>query len=315
LPEGRNLRARQFAIEMRERAGSDAAFVQSALEHFRRGGFEYTLTPPLLSLDSVDDFMFNTRRGFCGHYASAFAMLMRAGGVPARVVTGYIGGEWNPIGRYFLIRQSEAHAWTEVWIEQRGWVRVDPTSVVAPERLRAGLLDLLPDAVSAPRRFVHNSRWLTQMGQAWDALNAWWNDSVLEFDFRTQLNILDRLGFDSPGWQQLGWAFALALCFWMLWMAWQMGRLPAGPRSDRLSQAYQRLCAKLASAGIAREPHLGPLAYADAVAAARPDLAGTVRPLLTRYATLRFGRSNNDSSDVSAFERAVAKLRLTRVNR
>jgi protein-glutamine gamma-glutamyltransferase len=312
LPEGRNPRSRQLAIQMRERAGSEERFISSVLELFRQGGFAYTLTPPLLDLNSVDDFIFNTKRGFCGHYASAFAMMMRAGGVPTRVVTGYQGGEWNPIGRYFLVRQSEAHAWTEVWLDQRGWVRVDPTGVVAPERLQSSILDLLPDAVSAPARFIHRSAWLTNIGQAWDALNAAWNNRVLEFDFRAQLDILARLGFDTPGWQQLGWAFATGLTLWLAWVAWQFGRVPQGARGDRLSRAYQKLCAKLSEAGISREPHVGPLAYAAHVAAARPDLAPTVQPLILHYANLRFGPPPDRAPDISAFERAVARLRIAK---
>ena len=128
---------------MRERApSSDGAFVDAVLNLLRTGGFVYSLTPPLLDYDSVDDFVFNTRSGFCGHYASAFVTLMRGAGIPARVVTGYLGGEWNPIGEYFIVRQSDAHSWTEVWLEGRGWTRVDPTAVVEPERLTRGILNL-----------------------------------------------------------------------------------------------------------------------------------------------------------------------------
>ncbi len=154
LPDGRNPRSQALARRLRAAAPDVPAYVASVVALFRDGHFEYTLTPPLLDLNSVDDFLFNTRRGFCGHFASAFAMLMRAGGVPARVVTGYQGGEWNPIGGYFLIRRSDAHAWVEVWEDGRGWVRVDPTAIVAPERLRRGILDLLPGAGSVPERLT-----------------------------------------------------------------------------------------------------------------------------------------------------------------
>jgi len=121
-------------------ATDDAAFVARVLNYLRDGGFVYTLTPQRLGRDSVDDLLFRTREGFCGHYASAFVDLMRAGQVPSRVVTGYLGGVWNPIGGYLLVRQADAHAWAEVWLTGRGWVRADPTAMVAPDRLSRELL-------------------------------------------------------------------------------------------------------------------------------------------------------------------------------
>src|SRR5262249_58455899 len=124
--------SQRLAREMRSRAASDQAYIAAVLQLFKTGGFVYSLTPPLLNYDSVDDFLLNTRSGFCGHYASAFVTLMRGAGIPARVVTGYLGGEWNPIGEYFIVRQSDAHSWAEVWVEGKGWLRVDPTAVVEP---------------------------------------------------------------------------------------------------------------------------------------------------------------------------------------
>src|SRR5262249_26710050 len=184
LPPGNNDRSRQFALDLRGRSASDKAYVDAVLKFFRTGGFEYTLTPPRLGPNSVDDFLFQTRQGFCGHFASAFVTLMREGGVPAHVVTGYLGGEWNPTGGDYIVRQSDAHAWAEVWLEGRGWTRVDPTAVVAPERLQRGILDFLPNAVSAPARLVRRSTFLTALLQRWDALNTWWNDDVIKFDFK-----------------------------------------------------------------------------------------------------------------------------------
>ena len=163
LPESRNSRSEKFARAMHAQAGSDMAYISAVLEYFRSNGFEYTLTPPRLDYDSVDDFMFNTRKGFCGHFASAFTDLMRAAGVPARVVTGYLGGEWNPFGEFFIVRQSDAHAWSEVWLDGRGWVRVDPTAVVAPERLHRGIFDLLPGSVSTPERLIRGFPWLARV--------------------------------------------------------------------------------------------------------------------------------------------------------
>jgi transglutaminase-like putative cysteine protease len=154
FPPARNPRSVELAHSLRARASSDAGYIDSVLDYLRRGGFSYTLEPPRLNLDSVDDLLFRTREGFCGHYASAFVMLMRAAGVPARVVTGYLGGSWNRYGGYLYITQSDAHAWAEVWLETRGWVRVDPTAVVAPGRLTEGLDELLPGVAGSGRRLA-----------------------------------------------------------------------------------------------------------------------------------------------------------------
>jgi transglutaminase-like putative cysteine protease len=313
-PGGRNPRSLQLAREIRARVSSDGAFVDAVLKLLRTGGFVYSLTPPLLDYDSVDDFLFNTRSGFCGHYASAFVTLMRGAGIPARVVTGYLGGEWNPIGDYFIVRQSDAHSWAEVWLEGRGWTRVDPTAVVEPERLTRGILNLLPDTGSAEARLVRFSPSFAALLQRWDAVNMWWTNHVLKYDFKSQLNLLSRLGIRSPDLSALGWAFVTALLSWLTWIAWQMGRGPSRVRPDRLARAYARLCRKLAGIGLPRSAHQGPIAYAEAIAEQRPDLREAVRALLTRYAELRYGAPRTDSraADVAGFERSVARLIVAR---
>ena len=314
-PQGRNPRTLQFARDLRAKSASDGAYIDAVLQYFHTRGFVYSLTPPLLDYNSVDDFLFNTHSGFCGHYASAFVSLMRAAGIPARVVTGYLGGEWNPVGGYFVIRQSDAHSWGEVWLEGHGWVRVDPTAVVAPDRLTRGMLDLLPNAGSAESRFLRASPGLMGLLQRWDALNEWWTDHVLKFDYRSQLNLLSRLGFQTPDLMMVGWIFGGVLMSWLLWIAWQVGRSPLrAARPDRLARAYERLCRKLARVGLPpRAAHEGPLAYADVVSEKRPDLAGAIRALLTRYAELRYGSPHASGvEDVAGFERSVARLRLAK---
>lgn len=311
LPGNRNARSRALAADLRRQFPNDRAYVRAVLDLFRTGGFEYTLTPPKLDRDSVDDFLFNTRRGFCGHYASAFATLMRAADVPARVVTGYLGGEWNPIGRYFAVRQSEAHAWVEVWIEGRGWTRVDPTGVVAPERLTQGLYDLIPGAASFTTRVVRESAWITQITQTWDAVNAWWRFQVVDFDLDAQLALLDDLGFEAPDWRDLALLFACAIAAWLAWVAWQSRRGLRYRRRDGLARAYERLSRRLARLGLARAEHEPPLAYAARISAARPALAATAGALVEEYATLRFGRGASAEA-VRSFGRRVRAINLDR---
>jgi hypothetical protein len=259
----------------------------------------------------VDDFLFRTRTGFCGHYASAFVLLMRAAGVPARVVTGYLGGEWNPSGGYLMVRQADAHAWAEVWLEGRGWTRVDPTAVVEPERLQRGALDLLPDAMAASTRLLRATPWMVHLLQRWDAANAWWNERVVRFDYATQIDVLERFGVRSPDARTLGWAFVLVLLTWLGLVAWHLGRSMRPRRPDAVARAYALLCRKLARTGLARTPYQGPLAYAEALRAAHPSLDEGAHALLARYAQLRYGAPQpaTRARDIEEFRRAVRRLR------
>jgi hypothetical protein len=231
--------------------------------------------------------------------------------VPAHVVTGYLGGEWIPYGGYFLVRQSEAHAWAEVWLAGRGWMRVDPTAVVAPERLQRGLLDLLPQQLPARARLLHASPWLNELLQRWDAANAWWTNRVVKFDYDAQLGLLERLGIRSPDARALGWAFMSALCLWLAIIAWHVGRSIRRARPDPLSRAYARLCRKLARI-VPRAPHQGPLAFGEALIARRPEVRTAVLPLLERYAELRYGppAPEQRAQDIRTFHDAVARLSL-----
>jgi transglutaminase-like putative cysteine protease len=313
LPPSGNARTRALAESLRARAGTNLAVVQAALEYLRQNGFVYSLEPERLGTDAIDDFLFRTRVGFCGHYASAFVVLMRAAGIPARVVTGYLGGEWIPYGGYLLVRQAEAHAWAEVWLEGRGWARVDPTAVIAPERLQRGILDLMPQELSVRGRLLHASPWLAQWLQRWDAANAWWTNYVVRFDYETQLNVLARLGIRSPDARYLGWSFMLALCGWLALTAWHVGRSRRPRRPDPLARAYARLCRKLARI-VPRAPHQGPLDFAAALSARRPEVQASVQPLLTRYAELRYGppAPQTRAQDIRAFRQAVQRLALSR---
>jgi transglutaminase-like putative cysteine protease len=314
LQRGHNPRARELAHELRARANTDAAFVAAALGFLRDGGFAYSLEPEELGADQIDEFLFGTRTGFCGHYASAFTVLMRAGGVPARVVTGYLGGEWNPVGGYLVVRQSDAHAWVEVWLAASGWTRIDPTAVVEPARLERGAFDLLPEAMSASTRLLRGAPWLVHLLQRWDAANAWWNERVVKFGYSTQLDVLERLGFHGADALVLGWAFVAALLGWLALIAWHLGRSLRPRRPDAIARAYALLCGKLARAGVTRAPHQGPLAYAAELGTARPAVAASARDLLEEYARLRYGAPDPATlaRDVERFMFSVRRLRIAR---
>jgi len=300
--------------------GAPEQIVQRALRLFADGGFRYTLTPPILGDDPVDEFLFESRRGYCEHFATAFVTLMRAAGVPARVVAGYQGGERNPSGGYLIVRQSDAHAWAEVQLEGRGWVRVDPTSVVAPERIEFGsealrrllLQGLTPGELSgeALRRAMaldplHSGArrvWLV-----WDAFNSSWARWVADFGASRQRDLLRSLGIDAPDWTDLVATLASgALLAMLLAVAWVLHRRE---RPDPSLRAYRKLCAKLARAGIQCRPHEGPLAVASRVAERRPDLAQPVGEIIGEYVEIRYGASAAKAA-ARDLQRAVARLRV-----
>ncbi|HEY6124786.1 MAG TPA: DUF3488 and transglutaminase-like domain-containing protein [Steroidobacteraceae bacterium] len=307
LPLDRNPRARALALDLRARTGSDAAFARAVLDWFRDNGLEYTLEPGVTTLDSVDTTLFDSRKGFCGHFASSYAMMMRAAGVPARVVTGYLGGEWNPVGGYIVVRQSDAHAWTEIWLDETGWTRIDPTAVVAPERLNRGIFDLMPESLPLTSTFLHNSALLSRLEHLWDGANQWWQERVVEFNVRAQLNLLRKLGIDSPSWQHLAWGFGAALVLWIAWVSLTLRRGVARTKPDRIGRAWIRATRKLARVAPARAPAEGPMEYAGRVSAQRPDLAARIDALAALYTRLRYGREATHQ-DVAAFEREVRNL-------
>jgi transglutaminase-like putative cysteine protease len=175
---GGNKRARALAESWRQDINSDEAIMRKALSMFRNQKFYYTLLPPLLGDNQVDEFLFDTLQGFCEHYSSSFVFLMRSAGIPARVVTGYLGGKINSVGNYMIVRQSDAHAWAEVWLKDRGWVRVDPTASVSPERLNSGIAAAVPYSDQLPMMARTEFEWLRTMRMSMDAMANNWNQWV-----------------------------------------------------------------------------------------------------------------------------------------
>jgi protein-glutamine gamma-glutamyltransferase len=298
-------RVRAYADYLRRQHAEPAARVQAVLTHIRDEHFVYTLTPPLLGDDPVDQFFFETRRGFCEHYASAFATLMRATGVPARIVVGYQGGEVNPTGNYLIVRQADAHAWVEVALPGRGWVRVDPTAAVAPERVELGIeairrleaQGLVPGAVSAEALArALNLGWLERMTREarlyWDYTNLAWYRFVVDYRKENQEGLLHALGFETIQWSRvlilLGGACTLLLVGYVAWAR-------RGPTLDPAQRWYLRFCRKLQRGGVTRAAHEGPLAFCERACGVRPDLAPVIRAVTAHYLNLRYAPSaSND---------------------
>lgn len=308
LPPDRNPRSIALAHSLRAGAPSDARFIEAVLAMFRDQDYFYTLEPPRLAADSVDDFLFNTRRGFCEHFASAFTMLARAAGIPARVVTGYQGGEFNPMGGYLIVRQSDAHAWSEVWLEGRGWVRVDPTAAIAPERIERGIDAAMSAGEPVPGRRLRASPVLSQLRLAWDAMNTFWNNQVVEFGEQQQHWLLERLSIEQPRWEYLGAALLAILGgFFAILSAWLAWRFRPAPR-DPVASVYDRLCILLARHQVARQPHEGPNDYLVRAQATLPQLAASLEEIRALYVRLRYGPDPLDS-ELSRLKYLVGRLK------
>jgi len=299
LPAGRNPRTAALARELRAQAPGERAFLERLLRRFATEPFHYSLSAPPLGAESVDEFLFDVRVGFCEHYASALAVLLRAGGVPARVVVGYQGAERNPFGDYWIVRQANAHAWVEAWLNG-AWQRVDPTAAVAPERIERGYAETLAATPRVAERLWRSNAYINRLVLSWDAANAAWDRWVLAFGPATQDELLLALGFDVPQTVQLSGlaAGATAICLIVLAVAL---RHRAPRHRDPAARHYGRLCRRLAVAARPRAPGETAEHYAEAVAAVRPDLAAEARRITALYLRLRYG-----GPDAEGLERELA---------
>ncbi len=287
LPSGYNPRARQLGALWARTWVQPTAVVQEALAYFRRQSFVYTLESPRLGSNPVDEFLFDTRRGYCEHYATAFVVLMRAAGIPARVVTGYQGGTYNPLGGYLIVQERDAHAWSEVWFAGQGWVRVDPTAAVAPERIELGMERF--QGVSARGSLPEMVFWqwaADNLRLGWDAVNNGWNHWILGYGPQLQRELFGSLGWPDVTWQGLTIALVLAMT---LGLAVLVARFsPVRETPDPLGELYRQFCAKLARRGIPRSPNEGPLAYARRVGQTVPRHARMVQLIIRIYVALRY---------------------------
>lgn len=289
LPAAANPRAAEYAQALRKQFPDDRRLISEILNRFRNENFVYTLSPPLLGEQPVDEFLFGTRSGFCEHYASAFAVLMRAAGIPARIVTGYQGGEVNPVGGYILVRQADAHAWVEVWLENSGWVRIDPTAAVAPNRVERGIASALPRSDPLPLFVRGDFEWLQQMRLTWDSVTYTWNQWVLGYTPERQRRFLSRLGFSDATWQTLAILLLVGAGLSVLLGAALALRELRAARSDAVQAAYARFCRKLARRGLSRQPAEGPWNFAERAGQMRPDLATAIAEITGLYTALRYG--------------------------
>ncbi len=309
LPPELNPQSRQLAANWRAEGRNDAQLISRTLSYFNQQNFHYTLEPPTLGNNGIDDFLFTTRQGFCEHYASSFVFLMRAAHIPARVVTGYQGGEYNEFGNYYIVRQSDAHAWAEVWLTGRGWVRVDPTAAIAPERVEHNLSASMKDNATLPFMARNPPRWLVNLRLNFDSLSFQWNQWVIGYNSERQFALLSRFGMASLSAQATNMLAGLAGLIGLF--ALFMLRHLLKHKPDKTQAAWLALCRKLAKTGLPRAAHEGARDYADRVALARPDLALAIHAIAAHYLALRYG-AVQDVHSQNELIRLVAKFRPRR---
>ena len=289
LPPGFNPQTHEYAAKLRNTTEDNAALVRTVLTLFRTEPFRYTLEPPPLGKHAIDEFLFSTRAGFCEHYASAFVVLMRALDIPARVVTGYQGGQLNPIDDYLTIRQSDAHAWAEVWLKGRGWVRVDPTAAVAPERIERNLVPSAPPQGLGSLIPLDLSRqtWITALRQRSDAAGNGWNQWVLNYTPQRQKNLLQSLGFRRVDWSTLTLLMIGLGSAVMLVIAIPL--LRNRRTLDPLDALYRKLCDLLAARGMPRAVHEGPRSYGARLMAPGSRIVPAKQQMITEFLQLYEG--------------------------
>ncbi|QSX78258.1 transglutaminase TgpA family protein [Agrilutibacter solisilvae] len=280
LPDGFNPRTLALAREWRRDAGADdTAIVDRALAWVRRD-FAYTLDTPPWGRNAVDEFLFDTRAGFCQHFSASFVVLMRGAGIPARVVTGYAGGYKNVFSDYWIVRRSDAHAWAEVWLQGRGWVRVDPTAAVAPERIYDTLADRMPGA---------GGLFGALGSQAWnlrDWMRRGWNNLALGFDAQRQSQLFKPLGVDRLRSRDLIILFGLFTVLAITWMAWLSARGQREP--DPVIRAWHRLQRRYRRHGLACAPHEPAGQWAERVRLEHPDQGAALAQLSDRFVAWRY---------------------------
>jgi len=320
LPESGNPKARALAEKWSSQTRSAEEIVSKALLFLKENGFAYTLRPTKATGDAIDDFLFRTRKGYCEHFASAFAFLMRAAGIPARIVGGYLGGERNPFGNYLIIRQSDAHVWVEVWLPKTGWSRIDPTSTVAPQRIVQGAAAALPPAERP--RYLSSPYWAAlyrywkPVQFAWDRANNSWNLWVVGYSNWQQRQLFSNVGIKGGRLKTITAALAIILASAGLSIA--LAQLVRGrilsEETDPVQKAYLLFCRKLSRTIMPKAPGQGPVDYARRITARRKDLAAGVQEITALYVQLRYGRAGS-KRDVERLQRLVRKFKPKKTGR
>ena len=313
LPDTSNPRTRTLAESMYAQSGSVGEYINNVLRMYNLEEFVYTLRPPLLGENGIDEFIHDSRRGFCEHYAGSFVFMLRAVGIPARIVVGYQGGEYNPRGNYVSVRQFDAHAWTEVWLEGSGWVRFDPTSAVAPDRIELGL----EAAVEEENTFLANSPlsifryrqllWLTELRLQIDAIGHYWDTWVVGYTPETQMSLLRKYLGDVSR-QRIGMimitVFFSLLAVVGLFILMKRSKAVLRP----VDEEYLRFCQIMEKRGYGRRFGEGPLDYARRIRREIPEYSQEVDAITSTYVQMNY--IETEPQDYMVLKKAIRLFRF-----
>jgi transglutaminase-like putative cysteine protease len=319
LPTSISPAVRDLAQSWIAQNSNPRATVNSALQFFRTQAFRYSLSPGEYKKNDLDEFLFHRRVGFCEHYAASFATLMRLAGIPARVVVGYLGGEYNDLGRFFLVRQADTHAWCEVWLPDSGWTRVDPTSVVAPGRASLDLNAFLARRIASGEMATRRSAFVTQLTQSaiftnirltWETLNYEWDTRILGFDADVQESLLASVGIGDRGpFLLITEILVLAAALLVIYAVWM--QLRTRLCVDQVKALYERFCRKAARLGVRRNPWEGPSDFSRRAAQLLPNESERIRQISNTYIALRY----SPESDAIILDRFAKEVRAFAVHR
>jgi len=295
LPNGSNPRTRKLIERWKLEDLDSQAMVRRVLTHFNQEDFHYSLEAPLLGLHSVDEFLFDTRTGYCEHYASTFTVMMRMAGIPARIVTGYQGGWYNETGKYLLVRQSDAHAWSEVWFPGNGWTRVDPTAAVSPMRVASGSLGAIP----APRHLLDYT-WLRDIRNGVDIVQQRWNDWVIKFSASSQAQMFSSFGLQRLTPVMLVTTLFIVIGLFSLLLLPFILRIRGPDKKDPLRVVWLKFLKRLKAVGFEALPSSGAIELAHSAAIQLPQESRTIHHIADLYTRSRYSPSPPPLGDLKS---------------
>jgi len=308
FPDSPSVRVIDLVRQLQGFDGKPEAYIDRVLDYFRRQHFNYSLHPPLMRDHFIETFLFDARTGFCNHYAAAFVYLMRTAGIPSRIVTGYQGGTYNPVGKFLEVRQANAHAWAEVWLEGRGWTRIDPTTAIVPDRIEREVnvaRQVETGAVSLTRpETAQSEAGLFVFKQVLNSVDYHWQHWIVSYDTENQSLLWSRLGVDSLFKSLLWLVAAIGLIMLIFGIGMLMSRQPAEDPEVRL---YRQFCRRMAKEGIQIHLGEGPHDFALRAKAQKPEMARLVDEVTRLFVQLRYGRSSSEA-DIRQLKKRIKAI-------
>lgn len=309
IPEYTNPKTIQKGRELAQKYTRPDDIISHVLKIFNQQNFYYTLHPPLLpGYNTVDRFLFETRRGFCEHFTSSFTLLMRAAGIPARVVIGFQGGTINPLNGVLTVRNTDAHAWSEVWMDQRGWVRIDPTAVIAPQRVEKNLNAALNTSEIRPFFMRYDNPFIKDALLYWDVIDNQWDQWVIGYNEETQQQVLNHIFNEKINFSEIFFLMMAAFMLVLLILSLIIMKPWKRKKLDPAVKIYHHFCRKLAIKGVLRESYEGPNDYAQRAIKTLPEHTQTILLITRLYSSIQYSAAKNKANQLKQLKRLIQKF-------